>query len=85
MLAEADWRIAADRYAVAHDRDFSALKRITDWLTDVNFSAGPEADAVRARLWPLWAAEPSRVPDLHGKGPDAATDEQARRRFHGLA
>jgi 2-polyprenyl-6-methoxyphenol hydroxylase-like FAD-dependent oxidoreductase len=85
LLAEADWTIAADRYAVAHDRDFSALKRITDWLTDVNFSAGPEADAVRARLWPLWAAEPSRVPDLHGAGPAAPTDEQARSRFYGLS
>jgi 2-polyprenyl-6-methoxyphenol hydroxylase-like FAD-dependent oxidoreductase len=85
LLAETDWTVAADRYAAAHDRDFVALKRITDWLTDVNFSAGPEADAARARLWPLWAAEPSRVPDLHGAGPDAPTDEQARCRFYGLS
>lgn len=85
LIAETDWTIAADRYAIAHDQDFASLKRITDWLTDVSFSAGAEADAVRAWLWPLWAAEPSRVPDLHGMGPDASTDAQARQRFYGLS
>ncbi len=84
LLAEADWTIAADRYAVAHDHDFSALKRITDWFTDINFSAGPDADALRARCLPLWATDPSRVPDLHGAGPDAPSDEHARKRLYGL-
>jgi 2-polyprenyl-6-methoxyphenol hydroxylase-like FAD-dependent oxidoreductase len=85
LLAEPDWTIAANRYAVAHDRDFSALKRITDWFTDMNFSTGPQADATRARSTPLRAADPSRNPDLHGAGPDAPSDEHARMRFFGLA
>jgi 2-polyprenyl-6-methoxyphenol hydroxylase-like FAD-dependent oxidoreductase len=83
LLAEADWTVAADRYAVAHDRDFSALKRITDWFTDINFSTGSDADAARTRCLPLWATDPSRVPDLHGAGPDAPSHEHARERFYG--
>jgi 2-polyprenyl-6-methoxyphenol hydroxylase-like FAD-dependent oxidoreductase len=84
LLANNDWIIGADRYAVAHDQQFSALKRITDWLTEINFSAGPDADALRARCLPLWAADPSRVPDLQGAGPDAPSDEHARQRCYGL-
>jgi 2-polyprenyl-6-methoxyphenol hydroxylase-like FAD-dependent oxidoreductase len=84
LLAEPDWIVATDHYAAAHDRDFSALKRITDWFTDMNFSTGPQADAMRARSMPLRAADPSRTPDLHGAGPDAPSDEPARIRFYGL-
>ena len=85
LLAEPDWSIAAARYATAHDRDFSALKRITDWYTDMSFSTGPAADAMRARCLTLWAVDRSRTPDLHGAGPDAPSDEAARMRFYGLA
>jgi 2-polyprenyl-6-methoxyphenol hydroxylase-like FAD-dependent oxidoreductase len=84
LLGEPDWTIAADRYAAAHDRAFSALKRITDWFTDMSFSTGPAADAMRARSMPLRAADPSRTPDLHGEGPDAPSDEHARMRYYGL-
>jgi hypothetical protein len=85
LLAEPDWSIAAARYDTAHDRDFSALKRITDWYTDMSFSTGPAADAMRARCLTLWAVDRSRTPDLHGAGPDAPSDEAARMRFYGLA
>ena len=61
-----------------------ALKRITDWFTDMNFSEGSDADALRTRCLPLWATDPSRVPDLHGAGPDAPSHENARERFYGL-
>jgi 2-polyprenyl-6-methoxyphenol hydroxylase-like FAD-dependent oxidoreductase len=84
LLSQPNWKIAADRYAEAHDENFSALKRITDWFTDMSFSIGPAADAMRARSTPLRAAEPSRNPDLHGSGPDAPSDEHARMRFYGL-
>jgi 2-polyprenyl-6-methoxyphenol hydroxylase-like FAD-dependent oxidoreductase len=84
LLAEPDWTLAADRYAVAHDRAFSALKCITDWFIEINFSTGPAADAMRARSTPLRAADSSRSPDLHGHGPDAPSDEHARMRYYGL-
>jgi 2-polyprenyl-6-methoxyphenol hydroxylase-like FAD-dependent oxidoreductase len=83
LLGESDWTIAADRYAAAHDDAFMALKRITDWFTDMSFAVGPAADAMRARSAPLRQADPSRTPDLHGVGPDAATDEHARQRYYG--
>jgi hypothetical protein len=84
LLAEPDWTIAADRFAASHDASFSALKRITDWFTDMGFSTGPAADAMRALAVPLRAADPSRTPDLHGAGPDAPHNEHARKLYYGL-
>jgi len=39
------------------------------------------AQALRARVMPLLAEDPLRVPDFIGAGPDAPSDEAARRRF----
>jgi menaquinone-9 beta-reductase len=84
LLEEPDWRIAADRYASDHDHAFDSLKRVTTWLTELMFATGPQADATRARAMPLIAVDPTRVPDLHGLGPEAASDDHARQRFFGV-
>jgi len=39
------------------------------------------AQALRAREMPLFAEDPLSVPDFIGAGPDAPSDEAARRRF----
>lgn len=83
LLAEDDWARACVRYAAEHDRYYGALHRITDWLTRVYRDTGPAADALRRRAFPLFAADPSRVPDVVGWGPDGPSDETARRRFFG--
>ena len=71
---------AASRFAAA----YGSVHRQIDWLTAFYRTPGPEADAVRARLYPLHAAEPWRVPDVVGLGPEGPSDEAARRAFLGL-
>jgi menaquinone-9 beta-reductase len=84
LLRHEDWNRAADLYAAQHDAYFAALKRITDWRTALSYTPGPEADAVRARSQAGLRADPSRMPDIQGWGPDAPSDDMARRRLFGL-
>jgi 2-polyprenyl-6-methoxyphenol hydroxylase-like FAD-dependent oxidoreductase len=84
LIAQPDWRIAADLYANDHDRAFDSLRRMTSWMTEMAFATGREADATRGRAMPMIADDPTRVPDLAGVGPDAASDDYARQRYFGL-
>lgn len=83
LRADADWERAAQRYAAEHDRSYAALHRVTAWSTAVFRTPGAEADALRARVLPLLREDASRAPDVVGAGPDAPSDEAARRRFFG--
>jgi hypothetical protein len=47
------------------------------------YDPGAEAARLREQALPRLAAEPERVIDLVGLGPDAPSDEAARRRFFG--
>ena len=84
LLAGTDWDAMAHAYAAEHDNNFAAVHRIESWQTELVYSLGPEADARRAAVAPLHKAEPDRKPDLVGLGPQAPSDETARRRFFGL-
>jgi menaquinone-9 beta-reductase len=75
------WESALHEYATAHDRYFGALNRIIGWLTDLLYEIGPEADARRAHVFARHQAEPDRGVDVLALGPDAPSDETARRRF----
>lgn len=83
LRADADWHRAAEKYAADHDQYFDAMKRIIDWRTEMNHSTGPAADARRAHAGPLIRQDPSRAPDMHGLGPEAPSDDDARRRYFG--
>lgn len=83
LTANDDWPAAATTYAREHDRYYGALHRIVDWLTRIYRETGPEADARRRRVYPLLAADGTRVPDVLGLGPESPSDETARRRFFG--
>jgi 2-polyprenyl-6-methoxyphenol hydroxylase-like FAD-dependent oxidoreductase len=80
LLMTDDWETAAHAYAAAHDRYYGALHRIQGWATALLYDIGPEAEARRARVLPRHAEEPDRWPDMLGLGPDAPSDETARRR-----
>jgi 2-polyprenyl-6-methoxyphenol hydroxylase-like FAD-dependent oxidoreductase len=84
LIAEADWPRAATSYAREHDRYYSSLHRQHDWARELFFKAGPEAEAKRAIALPKLAEDRSRRPDVLALGPDAPSDEAARRRFFGL-
>ncbi len=75
---------AGRAYARAVAAAYGSLHRQTGWLTEFYRAPGPAADAARARLYPLHAAEPWRVPDVVGLGPAGPSDEAARRAFFGL-
>jgi len=75
---------AGRAYAATTTRDYESLHRQTSWLREVYRTPGTAADAMRAGLWPLYARDPSRIPDIVGLGPDAPSDEAAKRRFLGF-
>lgn len=51
--------------------------------TELLLTPGAEHDARRRHAAPQWSADPTRMPDLLGLGPDADHSEDARRRFFG--
>ncbi|MGD9604444.1 MAG: FAD-dependent oxidoreductase [Gammaproteobacteria bacterium] len=81
MRSHADRDAAGHAYADAHQRDFQAIHRQEDWLREMFLDTSPAAAAQRVRALPGILADPARVPDLFGMGPDAASDETTRRRF----
>jgi 2-polyprenyl-6-methoxyphenol hydroxylase-like FAD-dependent oxidoreductase len=83
LLGSEDWRMAAQEYAAALVQDAEALRTITDWLTELWYEPGKEADQTRMRALPLLAEDPSRVPDFIGIGPECRHDETARARLFG--
>jgi 2-polyprenyl-6-methoxyphenol hydroxylase-like FAD-dependent oxidoreductase len=78
-----DFDAAGHAYAKAHDAYFKACVTTEDWMFEMFFALGPEADAKRALALPKIAADPTRVPDHGASGPDLPYDESVRRRFFG--
>ena len=82
LLATENWTEAADAYAEEHETYFGSINRITNWLVDLYLETGSEADARRTRALSRPREERAR-PDHVGLGPEAPSDEEARRRFFG--
>jgi 2-polyprenyl-6-methoxyphenol hydroxylase-like FAD-dependent oxidoreductase len=74
---------AANAYATEHNLYYGRLYRIHGWFRNLWFGAGAEAEALRARALPRIAEDPTRVADFIAAGPDAPSDEAARRRMFG--
>jgi 2-polyprenyl-6-methoxyphenol hydroxylase-like FAD-dependent oxidoreductase len=83
LLADDDWARAGDAYARTHDEYFSAICRVTDWLTDLLYEIGEEAETRRERAFAAMKADKSRNPDYIALGPNAPSDETARLRMFG--
>ena len=79
LLSTGDWQAASERYAREYARDYGVVHWITKWVTDLRWGIGPAADEWRARVLPRLAAEPRRMPDFLGLGPEAPSDEATRR------
>jgi 2-polyprenyl-6-methoxyphenol hydroxylase-like FAD-dependent oxidoreductase len=79
-----DWDAALDQYAREHDEYYGALHRIHEWMTELMWTPGPEADARRMRVFPRMSADPTGFPDGVGLGPFGPSDERARRLVLGL-
>ena len=83
LLGSDDWDAAGHAYARARDKYFQVCLTVEDWEFDFFFAQGAEADARRARAFPLIAEQPDRFPDHGAGGPDLACDDNVRRRFFG--
>ncbi len=81
LLASDDWETAGHAYATEHDRYFEVIHTVENWLTELFFSAGAEADALRARAFPLIGRDPTRVPDTLFSGPDHPLNDGIRKRL----
>lgn len=83
LLAQTDWRFAAEAYAEDHDDFYDRMRQLEAMETTLLFERGEEADQRRARAFALFAQDPSRIPDGAGLGPEAPCDETARARYFG--
>lgn len=83
LLKTEDWEAAGHAYAEEQHRHFQVIHTLEDWLRSMFLETGPEADARRAKALPLIAQDGARIPNLFGLGPEAPSDETARRRFFG--
>jgi 2-polyprenyl-6-methoxyphenol hydroxylase-like FAD-dependent oxidoreductase len=81
LVATEDWESAGHAYADQFYQLYDRVHRLETWMSDMFYEIGPEAEARRARAYPLLAEEPDRWPDLVVKGPESPSDETARRRF----
>jgi 2-polyprenyl-6-methoxyphenol hydroxylase-like FAD-dependent oxidoreductase len=82
LLADDDWDAAGNAYATEHDRYFGVVHTVAGWMTGFFFGRGPEADARRARAFPLIAQDPARMPDTLLSGPDHPLSDEMRQRFY---
>jgi len=84
LRSNSDWNVALGQYASEHDEYYGALHRILDWMTQLAWTPGPEANDRRGRVGARLAQDPTGFPDLIGLGPFGPSDEQARRLILGL-
>jgi 2-polyprenyl-6-methoxyphenol hydroxylase-like FAD-dependent oxidoreductase len=81
LLSESNWNKAGQNYAREHQRYYGVVRMVTGWLREFFLETGEAADARRARAFPLFAEDPTRVPDLLMSGPDIPLDANSKARF----
>lgn len=69
LMANEDWEKAGNAYAVQHDRDTGIVHTFENWMSEVLCKTGPEADARRERILPMWHQDHSRNPLNHRERP----------------
>jgi 2-polyprenyl-6-methoxyphenol hydroxylase-like FAD-dependent oxidoreductase len=83
LVKEADWHKAGQDYAREQKRFSGTVRTVTGWLREFFLETGERADARRAHAFPLFAQDPTRVPDLLCSGPEIPLDANAKARFFG--
>ena len=81
LISNDDWQRASHAYAEDHDRYYRVCHTVNNWLSDLFYTPGVEADAVRARALPLLAQDPTRIPDTNFSGPDIELNDFSRSRL----
>lgn len=83
LLADSNWRSAAEAYADDHDDFYGRMRRLEAMETTLLFERGEAAERRRAHAFALFAQDPSRIPDAIGLGPEAPSDDLTRARYFG--
>ncbi len=83
LKATDDWDAAGYAYAKEHDRHFGVIHQVSNWMSELFYTVGPEADARRAKALPLIAQDGDRIPDANLGGPDIEVNESMKRRMFG--
>nr|AIA12998.1 FAD binding domain protein [uncultured bacterium] len=78
-----DWDAAGHRYAEERDRHFGVIHTVDNWLTELFYGTGAEAEMRRARALPMMAQDATRFLDHGFSGPELPVNETVRRRFFG--
>lgn len=81
LLSYQDWDMAGHAYATERDRYYGALHTVTRWWAQMFYEHGAVADARRARAFPLFAQDATRIPDHPFSGPELPVNETVRRRL----
>jgi len=84
LKSTSDWKAALANYAQKHDEYYGALHRILEWMTELFWSFGPEADARRAKVLQRMSEDPRGFPDSIGLGPFGPSDDNARKLLLGI-
>jgi menaquinone-9 beta-reductase len=83
LTNNSDWEVAGHRYAEQHQQSFHACHVVEGWVRTLFQDPSPEATALRTKIMPLIAEDPTRVPDHIFSGPGLPLNEQVRARFFG--
>jgi 2-polyprenyl-6-methoxyphenol hydroxylase-like FAD-dependent oxidoreductase len=70
LLSYQDWDMAGRAYATERDRYYGGLHTVTRWWAQMFYEHGAVADARRARAFPLFAQDVTRIPDHPFSGPE---------------
>lgn len=85
LLRTDDWSDAVAQYALERQHYFNTVITAERWLTELQLTPGPEADARRTHVLSVWKRFPERGAglDLPGRGPLLDTSEATRRLVFG--
>jgi len=84
LESNADWNVAISEFARQHDEYYGALHRIHQWMRELLWTPGPEADERRHRVFSRLLKDPTDFPDAIGLGPFGPSDERARQLILGI-
>jgi 2-polyprenyl-6-methoxyphenol hydroxylase-like FAD-dependent oxidoreductase len=81
LLSESDWNKAGHNYVREYQRYYGNVRMVIGWLREFFLETGEAADVRRARAFPLFAEDPTRVPDLLLSGPEIPLNANSKARF----
>ena len=81
LLSEPDWNKAGQSYAREYQRYYGTVRMVIGGLREFFLDTGEGADARRARAFPLFAEDHTRIPDLLLSGPDIPLAANSKARF----